>query len=56
MARALGMATVAEGVERREQVDFLRSVGCDAVQGYVFSRPLSLPAFEETEKAFTAPA
>lgn len=52
MAAALGMATVAEGVERPEQVEFLRSVGCDAVQGYVFSRPLPLPAFEEVEATF----
>lgn len=52
MARALGMATVAEGVERREQVDFLRAVGCDAVQGYYFSRPVPLSEFETVESAF----
>ncbi len=41
MAHALGMRTVAEGVERREQLDFLRSRGCDVAQGYFFSAPVS---------------
>ena len=40
MAHALGMRTVAEGVERREQLDFLRSRGCDVAQGYFFSAPV----------------
>ena len=40
MAHALGMRAVAEGVERREQLDFLRSRGCDVAQGYFFSPPL----------------
>ncbi len=33
------MSTVAEGVETREQEDFLRAQGCDAAQGYRYSRP-----------------
>lgn len=40
MARALGMQTIAEGVETVEQLDFLRRHGCDAIQGYYFSRPV----------------
>lgn len=40
MARELGIRTVAEGVEHAEQVDFLRSKGCNLVQGYVFARPM----------------
>ncbi len=40
MARSLNLTVVAEGVETREQADFLRSQGCDMVQGYYFSRPL----------------
>jgi len=40
MARSLNLTVVAEGVETREQADFLRSQGCDIVQGYYFSKPL----------------
>ena len=41
MAHSLGMKTVAEGVETREQLDFLRTHGCDFAQGYYFSPPMS---------------
>lgn len=40
MANALGMTTVAEGVERPEQLAWLRRLGCRLAQGYVLSRPL----------------
>lgn len=40
IGHALGMRIVAEGVETREQLEFLKANGCDTVQGYVFSRPL----------------
>lgn len=40
MAQQLGIATVAEGVENGNQLDLLRRLGCDVVQGYHFSRPL----------------
>ncbi|MEG2421595.1 MAG: EAL domain-containing protein, partial [Oscillospiraceae bacterium] len=46
MARALSMETVAEGVEERHQVDMLRRLGCDYIQGYYFARPMSIPDFE----------
>lgn len=39
MAKKLGIFTVAEGVETKEHVNLLRSVGCDLVQGYYFARP-----------------
>ena len=46
LARKLGMKTVAEGVETFTQVEFLRKADCDMVQGYVFSKPLSIENFE----------
>jgi EAL domain-containing protein (putative c-di-GMP-specific phosphodiesterase class I) len=39
LGKTLGMKTTAEGVETREQLDWLRSEGCTEVQGYLFSRP-----------------
>jgi diguanylate cyclase (GGDEF)-like protein len=41
LARQLHLSTVAEGVERPEQVDALIALGADSAQGYYFSRPLS---------------
>ncbi|NUN64654.1 EAL domain-containing protein [Pseudanabaena biceps] len=43
MAHSLNLRAIAEGVERKEQLDFLRSHNCDAVQGYLFSRPVPAP-------------
>lgn len=42
MAIALGVDTVAEGVETKEQVEFLREIGCSKLQGFYFSKPNSL--------------
>jgi len=41
MAKSLKLRVVAEGVETRAQLDFLRAKHCDAFQGYLFSRPLT---------------
>ena len=41
LAGSLDMRTVAEGVESREQLEFLRSRGCTEIQGYYLSRPLA---------------
>ena len=46
LARAFGAAITAEGVETKEQADFLKSIACDEIQGYYFSRPLSSEALE----------
>jgi EAL domain-containing protein (putative c-di-GMP-specific phosphodiesterase class I) len=40
MARALKMKVIAEGVEHTQHLEFLRALGCDQIQGYLFSRPL----------------
>ena len=51
MAMALGIKTVAEGVETKEQVDFLREIGCNKMQGYYFCKPISKEqVFERYEK------
>ena len=41
LAGSLGMKTVAEGVATEEQLQLVRTLGCDRVQGYIFSRPLT---------------
>ena len=40
MAHSLGLEVVAEGVETKEQMEMLKELDCDAVQGYLFARPL----------------
>ncbi len=40
LAHALGLKTVAEGVETEEQLAILKELGCDLGQGYLFARPL----------------
>lgn len=46
MAKWLEMTVVAEGVETRGQLDYLRSIGCDRVQGYYYSKPLPFEHFK----------
>ncbi|MBQ7906027.1 MAG: EAL domain-containing protein [Spirochaetaceae bacterium] len=46
MAKWLGIPVVAEGVETQNQLDFLRGIGCDFIQGYYFSRPIPTDEFE----------
>lgn len=50
LARWMHLSVVAEGVETREQVVRLAEIGCDYVQGYYFSKPMSCEAFEELLK------
>ncbi len=42
LAHALKIDCIAEGVETDAQADFLRHMGCDQVQGYLFSKPLTV--------------
>lgn len=46
LAQALDLHTISEGVEEREQVEFLKKVKCDLIQGYVFAKPMPVLEFE----------
>ena len=52
LGHSFGMEITAEGVETEEQLIFLRSLGCDEIQGYYFSRPLPEEEFGEFLKNF----
>ena len=47
MAKSLGLKTLAEGVETKEQMEFLKSIGCEKVQGYYYGKPQPLKATME---------
>lgn len=51
MVKALGFESVAEGVEEEKQYEYLHSIGCDVIQGYLFSKPL---AVEDVEKVLAS--
>lgn len=46
ISRFLGVPVVAEGVEEKDQLDKLKNMGCEVIQGYYFSRPLPADQFE----------
>ena len=46
MAHSLHMKVIAEGVETKGQLEYLRSQGCDEMQGFYFSKPVPAPEFE----------
>jgi len=45
LAHELGLEVVAEGVEHRDQLEFLRDQGCEGVQGFLLSKPMELADF-----------
>ncbi len=47
LADDLGMTTIAEGVETKEQIELLRKYGCYRAQGYIFDKPLTKEDFEK---------
>ena len=47
MAKGLGIEVVCEGVETKEQVEVLRNIGCERVQGYFYGRPIPFDEFME---------
>ena len=48
MCKKLNIKTVAEGIEDKWQLDFLKKIKCDIVQGYYFSKPISISDFEKS--------
>ena len=46
MAQKLGYETIAEGVETREQYDYLKEIGCSTIQGYLLGRPKTIEEME----------
>ena len=50
LAKRLNMRTVAEGVEAKEEVEFLERQGCDMIQGYYFAKPMPKDEYEERMK------
>lgn len=47
MAKWLNIPVIAEGVDKAEQVDFLRSVGCDFIQGFYYAKPMPAKDYEK---------
>ena len=47
LAKNLDMHVVAEGIEKKEQVDFLAAQGCDMIQGFYFAKPMPVEEFEK---------
>ena len=54
LAEALNMETVAEGVEDSELVELLKKMGCDYIQGYVFSKPMPAKDYQAFLAEFSA--
>jgi diguanylate cyclase (GGDEF)-like protein len=51
LGQGLGLCVVAEGVETADQLDALRAMGCERVQGYLLGEPVEAPALEELLRA-----
>ena len=50
LSKKLGLTSVAEGIETEEQLSYMQTVGCDLVQGFIFSRPLPVENMVGKEK------
>ena len=50
MSKDIGLELIAEGVETKEQADFLSGCGCNSAQGYFYSRPVPVDMFDKLFK------
>ena len=56
LAQELDLKTISEGVEIRSQVDYLKEMDCDYIQGFIFARPMSVADFEKIAFAGAQPS
>ena len=47
LVKELGFVCLAEGAEEKKQVDSLRTLGCDLIQGFYYSKPIPIAEYEE---------
>ena len=47
MVSRLGYESVAEGVETKEQLDYMKQIGCDVIQGYYMAKPMPAEELEQ---------
>ena len=52
MAKKLGIHTLAEGVETKEQYEFLKIIGCEIIQGYYFAKPMPLEEYQQHREKY----
>jgi EAL domain-containing protein (putative c-di-GMP-specific phosphodiesterase class I) len=54
MTKSIGLELIAEGVETREEADFLSKCGCDMAQGFYYAKPVSIDEFNEKYRTWTS--
>ncbi len=54
MAKWLDLPVIAEGVETKSQIEFLRNIGCEFIQGYYFAKPMPMEEFEKLAFTYSA--
>lgn len=52
MAKKLGIHTLAEGVETKEQFEFLKIIGCEIIQGYYFAKPMPVEEYQQNREKY----
>jgi len=51
LCKKLGIKSIVEGVESKKQLDYTRSVGCDSIQGFLFSKPIPMNEYKSCIKS-----